>query len=485
MAPKQAVLAIDQGTTNSKAILVDESGTVLATGSTPVNLSLPRPGWAEQDAEELWSSVVTAVERCRAAAGTTDVVAVALTNQRESVVGWRRSTGRPFGPLIGWQDIRTSAWCERLPAGIGDLARDRTGLRVDAMFSAPKINWLLSTAAATPAADICVGTVDSWLIWCLTGHRRHVTEAGNAGRTLLYDVIDLEWSDPLLDAFDVPRGRLPKVVASNGDFGTTVGVPGVPDGTPIAAVLADSHAALYGQGCTEVGMAKATYGTGSSLMTPIHQFDPGQSPVPTTLAWLTDRPVYAREGNIVSSGAALAWTGSMLGLGIVAELVDLAGTVPDAGDVTLVPAFSGLCAPHWDRNARAAFTGMSSSTTRAHLARAAVDAVAHQVCDIADAIEGTDPPLSVLRADGGAVVAGLLMQTQADLLAHPVEVADVAELSALGAAQLAWQSLGSTTSWAEQRIPARIFTSTLDDETRRRRREHWADEVAAVRARKR
>ncbi|WP_327581049.1 FGGY family carbohydrate kinase [Nonomuraea sp. NBC_00507] len=478
---RAAVLAIDQGTTNSKAILVDEDGAVLATGSAPVGLTTPRPGWAEQDAGELWSSVLSAVHHCLGAADA-HVVAVAVTNQRESVVGWRRDTGHPLGPIIGWQDIRTAAWCETLPAATRDLARERTGLQVDAMYSAPKIRWLLEESGG---ADLLVGTVDSWLVWKLTGGRRHLAEAGNASRTLLYDVIDHDWSPALLDAFGVPRGVLPDVVPSNGDFGTTSGVPGLRDGLPVTAVLADSHAALYGQGCTRTGMAKATYGTGTSVMTPVEKFDPAHTAVPVTLAWMTDRPLFAREGNIVSSGAALAWTASTLGLDGVGELVAAAATVPGSGGVTLVPAFSGLGAPHWERNARAAFTGMTSGTTRAHLARAAVDAVAHQVCDLAEAIEATGITLRLLRADGGASASGLLMQTQADLLGRPVEVAGVAEISALGVAELAWKSLGSPTDWAARRTPARVFEPEVDDAARAQRRTDWAAEVAAVRARAR
>jgi glycerol kinase len=477
---RQAVLAIDQGTTNTKAVLVGQDGSVLAVASASVRLSLPRPGWAEQDAEEIWQSVLTAVQACLSAAGPIDVVAVALSTQRESVVGWSRSTGRPVGPLVGWQDVRTSGWCEALPAGVESLVRARTGLRVDPMFSAPKINWLLSSL--DQISDVCIGTVDSWLVWRLTGCRRHLIEAGNASRTLLYDVLELGWSDALLDAFGVPRTVLPQVVASNGDFGTTKGVPGLPDGIPIVAVLADSHAALYGQGCTKVGMVKATYGTGSSVMTPAAAFAPDGAAVASTLAWLTDQPLYALEGNVVSSGSALAWTAEVLGTSSVAELFELAATVPDAGGVILVPAFAGLGAPHWDRNARAAFRGMDSATTRAHLARAAVDAVAHQICDITEAIEATGTPLRSLRADGGATVADLLMQTQADLLGYRVEVANMAEISALGAAQLAWESLGTGTGWPDQPTPARVFTPTLDAQIRKERRAAWTEAIDSVRS---
>jgi len=465
-----AVLAVDQGTTNSKAILVGADGAVLGQGAAAVGLSTPRPGWVEQDPSEIWSSVLRAVEAALAAADPVGLAGIALSTQRESVVGWSRSTGRPLTPLIGWQDVRTSDWCARLPARVDELVRSRTGLRVDAMFSAPKLNWLLSRL---DPSDVCVGTVDSWLIHRLTG--RHLTEAGNASRTLLYDVVELGWSAELLDAFGIPAEVLPEVRASNAGFGTTSGVPGVPDGVPIVAVLGDSHAAMYGQGCRAAGLAKATYGTGSSVMTPIESFVPDGS----TLAWLTDRPVYAREGNIVSSGAALVWTAQLLGLPDVGALVELAATVPDAGGVRLVPAFAGLGAPHWDRNARAAITGMSTATRPAHIARACVDAVAHQICDIADWIGSAGIPLQRLRADGGATASSLLMQTQADLLGIPVEVSDVAEISALGAAELAWTTLGRATDWVA-RPATRVFEPAISQSARAQSRTHWLEAVAAV-----
>ncbi|TDW97746.1 FGGY family carbohydrate kinase [Kribbella sp. VKM Ac-2566] len=468
----QAVLAVDQGTTNSKAALVTAAGHVLATASAPVGLSTPRPGWVEQDATDLWQSVLTTITTCLTTASSSsasvEVVAVALSTQRESVVGWDRS-GEPVGPVLGWQDVRTAEWCAQLPSSVDDLVRRRTGLRVDAMFSAPKMRWLLDRS------DAYVGTVDAWLIHRLTGCQEHLTEAGNASRTLLYDTLELDWSTELLEAFNVPRAALPDVRPSNAGFGVTKDVPGLADGIPIVAVLADSHAAMYGQGCTQAGMAKATYGTGSSVMTPVDGFVPSGC----TLAWLTDRPMYALEGNIVSSGAALAWTADLLGLPNVGALTALAATVPSAEGVVLVPAFAGLGAPHWDREARAALTGMSSSTTRAHIARAAVDAVAHQICDITDTIPGT---LSSLRADGGATVSELLMQTQADLLGHPVEAADVSEISALGVAELAWTTLGETTGWAGKRS-FRTFEPEPDAGDRGRRRAEWAQAVASVRVR--
>jgi glycerol kinase len=472
------ILSIDQGTTNTKAVLVDQAGRVAASGTAPVGLSSPRPGWVEQDGDEIWSSVLAAVAACRAAGPDTALAGVTISNQRESVVAWRRSTGEPLGPVIGWQDRRTAGWCAGLTTPeTDDRVRLRTGLRIDAMFSGPKFRWLLDQLGDVPTGDVCLGTVDAWLVWRLTGGRRHAGEAGNASRTLLYDVVDLEWSPELCDLFGVPVGALPTVQPSNGQFGTISDVPGLADGVPILAVLADSHAALYGQGGTTVGLAKATYGTGSSIMTPTPEFSADRTAVPSTLAWLTDRPTYAREGNILSSGATLSWMAATLGLPGVAELTVLATEVPDSGGVVLVPAFAGLGAPYWDRGVRAGLSGMTTSTTRAHLARAAVEAVAHQICDVVEEID-QDQPIKVLRADGGATASSLLMQTQADLLGRPVDVADIAEVSALGAAALGWSRLGVPVPPV---AATRSFGPALAESERLDRRERWRREVARVR----
>lgn len=438
------ILSIDQGTTNSKAVLVADDGTVSAVGGAPVQLSLPAPGWVEQDAEDLWDSVLRAIADCLAQVdGPVDIDGVTVSSQRESVLAWRRSDGTQFGPVIGWQDRRAEEWCRKITTPQAeDVVRRGTGLRIDPMFSAPKINWLLAQTDGS-VDDLCVGTVDAWLIWRLTGGAEHVTEAGNASRTLLFDVPRLAWSDELLDLFGVPRRVLPEVRPSNAGFGKTAGVPGLPDGLPILAVLADSHAALYGQGCTRVGMAKATYGTGSSVMSPTASFQVDGSTVPSTLAWLTDRPTYAVEGNILATGAGLVWMATTLGLEGAAELTTLAAEVPDSAGVAFVPAFSGLGAPHWDRGAEAQISGMTQSTCRAHLARAALDAVAHQVCDVVEEMERAgDFQVAELRADGGASASPLLMQIQADLLGREVSVSDAPEVSAIGAALLGWHTLG-------------------------------------------
>ena len=485
----RVILAIDQGTTNSKAALISADGRLVAAGSAPVGISSPRPGWVEQDPDRIWTSLLEAISACLEGAacmeGTPDaeIVGVALSTQRESVVGWRGSTGTPLGPVIGWQDRRTAAWCSQaLGEQDGQLVNARTGLRVDAMFSAPKMRWLLDhLPTGVPFDDVRLGTVDSWLIWQLTGGAEHLCEAGNASRTLLYDITALDWNAELLDVFGVPAASLPAAVASDHGFGATSGVPLVPDGTPVVAVLADSHAALFGQGCTEVGMAKATYGTGSSVMAPVADLSAGDARIPVTLAWVIEEsPTYALEGNILSSGATLAWAADLLTYGRVADLVALAETVPDSGGVTLVPAFAGLGAPHWDRRAHALISGMSEATGRAHLARAAVDSIGHQICDIVDVIEDRSVPLRVFRADGGATSSALVVQTQADLLGREVEVSDVPEVSALGAAKLAWRVLGHGGAWPTG-SSGRIYHPIVDPSKRRRRRDHWAGEVTRTR----
>ncbi len=479
----QVILAIDQGTTNSKAALISADGRIVSGGSAPVGISSPRPGWAEQDANRIWTSVLEAMAGCLEGTPDAEIVGVALSTQRESVVGWRAGTGEPLGPVIGWQDRRTAAWCSQaLSEQDGQLVNARTGLRVDPMFSAPKMRWLLDhSPAGVPVDDVRLGTVDSWLVWKLTSGVEHLCEAGNASRTLLYDISVLDWNADLLDAFGVPAATLPAAVASDQGFGATSDVPLVADGTPIVAVMADSHAALFGQGCIEVGMAKATYGTGSSVMAPVADLNAGDARIPVTLAWVIDgSPTYALEGNILSSGATLAWAADLLTDGRVADLVALADTVPDSGGATLVPAFAGLGAPHWDRNAHALISGMSEATGRGHLARAAVDSIGHQICDIVDVIEERSVPPWVFRADGGATSSTLVMQTQTDLLGREVEVSDVAEVSALGAAKLAWRALGQEGAWPAGRS-GRIYSPIVEPAERRRRREHWAGEINRTR----
>ena len=479
----QVILAIDQGTTNSKAALVSADGRLLARGSAPVGISSPSPGWIEQDAERIWSSVLEAVGNCLKQASEAEIAGVALSTQRESVVGWRASTSEPLGPVIGWQDRRTAAWCgATLTDHDRQLVHSRTRLPADPMFSAPKMRWLLDNLpTGVPIEDVRLGTVDSWLIWRLTDGASYLCDAGNASRTLLYDIAGLDWSGELLDVFGVPATALPTAVASDQGFGTTSKVPQVTDQTPILAVLADSHAALFGHGCTDVGTAKATYGTGSSVMAPVANLSAGDERIPVTLAWVVDgSPTYALEGNILSSGATLAWAAELLTGGSVEDLIALAESVPDTGGVTLVPAFSGLGAPHWDRSAHALISGMSEGTKRGHIARAAVDSISQQICDIVDVILERSEPLRLFRADGGATNSALVVQTQADLLGREVEVGEVAEVSALGAAKLAWRALGREAAWPAA-SSGHVYRPALDSTERRGHRQRWAREVSRTR----
>jgi len=447
------ILAVDAGTTNTKALLVQPvSGQVLASSHRPVTISFPAPGWAEQDATQVWQATATAMADClRQVPPDAHVIGLAITNQRESVVAWNRRTGVPLGPVLGWQDVRTGDLCASLSArdGAAALVRDRTGLSLDPMFSAPKLRWLWDDAIASGAdpAEIALGTVDAWLVYRLTGE--HVIEAGNASRTLLLNLRDVAWDEELLDLFGLPRRALPQVRDSDGGFGRThAGLPGIPAGLPVLAVLADSHAALYHHGCGAPGIGKATYGTGSSVMTPALGPEPAPRGIATTLAWQAgSRPTFAREGNIMASGSALDWMARTLGAAAGRSgaefLTDLAREVSDSGGATLVPAFSGLGAPYLDRRATGLLTGLTAGTTPAHVARAAFEALAHQVVDVVEAIESDGGArIGVLHADGGATASGLLMQVQADLLGRPVHVAHAREASALGVAAFAARAVG-------------------------------------------
>lgn len=485
-APAGYLLAIDQGTTNTKAFLVEPTtGAIVASSCRAVGIAFPAPGWVEQDAEELWVVTLAAVEGCLEQRPDLECLGVAISNQRESVVAWSRRTGEALGPVLGWQDARTADACATLGRrpGVDDLVRSRTGLSLDPMFSAPKMRWLVDTAVAGGAAveDVRLGTIDSWLVYRLTG--QHLIEAGNASRTLLLSLASRSWDPELLELFGIPASALPEVRASDGGFGQTAGVRGIPDGIPVVAVLADSHAALYQHGCTSPGTGKATYGTGSSVMTPCEGPKGGPSGITITLAWeIGGIPTYAREGNIIASGSALDWMARILGVPAGtsggAFLTTLAAEVPDAGGVAFVPAFSGLGAPYWDRSAAGLLTGISAGTTPAHLARAALEAVAHQVADVVEAIE-SDGGASIdrLHTDGGGTASHLLMQIQADLLGRQIHVADVPEASALGAAALAARTLGHAVA-----EPTEGIVITPADDRRDERRRSWAEAVARSRA---
>jgi len=426
------VLAIDQGTSSTKAVLVADDGIVLARASARVKCAYPHPGWVEQDPDELWDSVQAVIA---AMPRGTPIDAIALSTQRESAVIWDRRTGEPAGPVIGWQDGRTAPECDRLREH-EPLVRAKTGLALDPMFSATKLRWLLDGRD-----DLCAGTIDAFLIHRLTGE--FAIEAGNASRTLLMNLETLAWDPELCALFGVPLSTLPEIRRSDAGFGST------PAGIPVKAVLADSHAALYAHGA-----AKATYGTGSSVMVPSDHAVDGLA---HTLAWLTAAPVYAVEGNVLASAAALDWMARTLQVSALEPLALQAGTTDG---VHLVPAFSGLGAPYWDRDATGLVTGLTLGTRPEHLARAAFESVAHQICDILDLVE-----LDALHADGGATASDLLMQLQADLSGRPVLVSTSPEMSALGAADLA--------AGVRRERPARTFEPAITEDERHARRDAW------------
>jgi glycerol kinase len=483
---RTALLALDQGTTNSKALLVEPAtGAVVASASRAVRIAFPAPGWVEQDAAQFLHATMDAARECLDACPDVVLEGICISSQRESVVCWDKGTGAPLGPVLGWQDARTAAWCvalEEARPGAGRLVRERTGLSLDPMYSAPKMRAALdhATGAGARRADVALGTVDAWLLWNLTG--QHLTELGNASRTLLLNLETCAWDPELVDLFGLPSGALGEPRGSDAGFGRTRPGGRLPGGVPVVAVLADSHAAMYQQGCTVPGTGKATYGTGSSVMTPTASAKDAPAGITATLAWHTGgTPTYAREGNIVASGSALDWMaatiGAAQGVSGGAYLTELARGVPDAGGVAFVPAFSGLGAPYWDRDAAGLLTGVTAGTTRAHLARAALEAVAHQVADVVEAIESDGlARIDVLRADGGATRSSLLMQVQADLLRRPVEVGDVPEASALGVAALARRTLGYHAGPAHVR---ERFDPTDADPTAERDR--WSRAVARSR----
>ena len=444
------VLALDQGTTSSRAILFDRAGAVHAVAQREFAQLFPQPGWVEHDPMEIWASQsgVMAEVLAKAAIAPTDVAAIGITNQRETTVLWERATGRPVANAIVWQDRRTAPLCDALrAAGHETTFTRKTGLVLDAYFSGTKLRWLLDHVAQARSraerGELAFGTVDSWLIWNLSGGTTHVTDPSNASRTLLFDIHRGEWDDELLALLDVPRAVLPAVVASSGVCAhAALGGAAV----PIAGIAGDQQAALFGQACLEPGLAKNTYGTGCFLL-----LNTGRTAVTSknhllsTVAWRRDGTTdYALEGSVFIAGAVVQWLRD--GLKIIrsaAEVEALAASVPDNGGVYLVPAFAGLGAPHWDAYARGAILGLTRGATGAHLARAALEAIAFQSAEVLRAMEAdAGLKLTELRVDGGATTNDLLMQFQADLLGVPVVRPKVAETTALGAAYLAGLAVG-------------------------------------------
>jgi len=486
------ILSVDQGTTNSKAILVDRGGVIRARASRPVSITFPQPGWVEQDARDIWTSVRLVTEDCLSQALGAEIAAVGISNQRESVIVWDRSTGEPAGPCVIWQCRRTTGFCDELRTrGLEASIRERSGLPVDPLFSASKIRWLLSSIpdgmARAAAGDLCVGTVDSWLLWNLTGGKEHHTDASNASRTQLLDLKSCSWDPELLEIFGIPKGCLPEVRPSSGIAGVTAACGTLPAGVPVASLIGDSHAALVGHAAFTPGAVKATYGTGSSLMSPLGNAVLSRHGLSTTVAWSQPGCVrYALEGNITNTGGTVQWLAGLLQLAGPEAVAALADGLPDSGGVYLVPAFAGLGTPHWDAGSRGVIAGLTRGTTTAHLARAAIESIAYQVCDVFDAMrQDAGLPLPALYADGGASRNNSLMQFQADILGCPVIRSESADLSAIGAAWLAGLATGFWSSLEELDALPRPYTKfepQMDDVRRRQLLAGWHEAVRRTRS---
>jgi len=483
----RCVLALDQGTSGSTALVVDDEGAVRARGYAELPQHYPQPGWVEHDPEQIWATMAEAGRRALAAAGVPgrDIAAIGITNQRETTIVWDRATGAPIHHAIVWQCRRTAAACDALKAqGVESLVRERTGLVLDAYFSGTKVAWLLDHVAGArrraERGELAFGTVDAWLVWKLTGGRRHATDATNASRTLLLNLKSGDWDAQMLSVLGVPREVLPTVVASSGVCDETVELGWLPAGVPIAGIAGDQQAALFGQACYQPGAAKNTYGTGCFVLV-----NTGATPVAsthgllTTIAWrIGERLTYALEGSVFIAGAAVQWLRD--GLGVIrqaAETQALAESVDDTGGVYFVPAFVGLGAPYWDQYARGTIVGLTRGTTRAHLARAALEAIAFQSRDVLEAMAAdARVRLPALKVDGGAVANDFLCQFQADILDATVVRPKVIETTALGAAFLAglgrgvWRSLDAL---ATRHAVERTFTPRMDAATRARRYDGW------------
>ena len=449
----KAILSLDQGTTSSRAVLFDRKGEILASAQHEFAQHFPQPGWVEHDALEIWQSQcrVAAEAIAKSALTAEEIGAIGITNQRETTVLWDRASGRPLAPAIVWQDRRTAAFCDELKReGMEACIREKTGLVIDAYFSGTKLNWLLQNIPGARQramrGELAFGTIDSWLIWQLTGGKVHATDVSNASRTMLFNIHRLDWDDELLRAMDIPRNVLPTIVSSSEVIGETA-CEGLPRGIVIGGVAGDQQAALFGQACYRPGMAKNTYGTGCFML-----MNTGESAVSSqhnlisTVAWrLNGQPAqYAVEGSVFVAGAAVQWLRD--GLGIIEKASDvetLAASVADSGGVVLVPAFTGLGAPHWDATARGAIFGLTRGSTRAHIARATLESIAFQSAELAAAMrDDANVPIAELRVDGGAAVNNFLMQFQADLIGVNVVRPKITETTALGAAYLAGLAVG-------------------------------------------
>jgi glycerol kinase len=492
---KKYILSLDQGTTSSRAIVFDHSGKMTGVAQKEFRQIFPQPGWVEHDPMDIWNSQKHVMQDAlqKAGIGAGDMAAIGITNQRETAVIWDRISGKPLCNAIVWQDRRTSGHCDELKSqGHKEMIQEKTGLVIDAYFSATKWHWMLENVPGArekaEAGELALGTVDSWLIWKLTGGKVHVTDVTNASRTMLYNINTLKWDDELLELFGIPPGMLPEVKSSSEVYGTT-GKGIFSSSVPIAGIAGDQQAATFGQMCLTPGSVKCTYGTGCFILC-----NTGEKPVlsgnnlVTTIAWqVGGKTTYALEGSIFIGGAVIQWLRD--GLGIIKKSADvekLAETVDDSGGVCFVPAFTGLGAPHWDQYARGMIAGLTRGATAGHIARAALESIAFQVSDVMGAMEDdAGMKIGELRVDGGAVVNDLLMQFQANLLGIPVIRPENIETTALGAAYLAGLAVNY---WAtveeirEQWAMDRTFSSEISAGQSKALIQEWDKAVARARS---
>ena len=471
----KTILALDAGTTNVKAILVNQQGNIVARSSTPLEIHFPKDGWVEQSAAEILRAARKAIEDCVQIGSEHEIVALGISNQRETVVAWNRQTGQAVHPCIVWQCRRSASICQVLRSkGLEEKIRAKTGLQVDPLFPSTKIRWLFENhpevGALAGKGDLCVGTVDAWLVWNLTDRKQFRTDYSNASRTQLLNLRDGAWDSELLQLFGIPRSVLPELTGSSERFGEMTLAGG--KSIPIYGVLGDSHAALLGHGVLQKGKVKATYGTGSSLMTLCDAPETDDRRVSTTIAWKLDRVQYAYEGNITATGSGLSWAVGFAGLDDLDRALTKATELTDNGNVYFVPALAGLGAPHWEESARGSIVGLSFGTGREYLVRAALEAIVYQIKDVFDSMqEAAGARLEALLTDGGASRNNWLMQFQADLLDRPVHRSRTAELSGLGAAFAAGLGAGfwsSTEELAAVIAPHDPFQPAMNDDQRKR-----------------
>lgn len=489
------LVALDEGTTSCRAILFDDQGQIISETKQPFRQFYPRPGWVEHDPEEILTVQISVLQDtlAKAAVNPGDIAGVGLTNQRETLVVWEKETGRPVYPAIVWQCRRTAELCEKLKSqGLEPEIRSRTGLIIDAYFSATKLMWLLEMnpdlRRQAEQGHLLAGTIDSWLIWHLSGRHRHATDVSNASRTMLMNLKTMDWDDVLLKELNIPRAMLPDIVPSSGEVALIDPVI-VPGNLSLCGVAGDQQAALFGQACFEPGMTKNTYGTGCFLL-----MYTGQKPIRsghgllTTVAWdLGQGPAYALEGSVFNAGSAIQWLRDNLGLiGSAPECDRLAESVSDSGGVMFVPAFTGLGAPHWDMNTRGMIAGLTRGSGREQIARAVLESIAHQSLDVLECMQADARcAIPVLRVDGGASVSDVMMQFQADISGISVDRPQVTETTAFGAASLAGLAAGiwpDPQSLAKIRRSERIFSPQMPSDERHERREAWAHAVATARA---